>query len=136
LDAFAESVPPQKSTVRQKPKDMFKKAATGKHRRCEQMRKDVRGNALLDIEKARDLAMDALLFILQDDQRTVQFLNMSGMSPADLRAQAREDATLAAVLEYLLGNESLLLIFCAHSRHAPEAVAPALMAFERRGGRT
>ncbi len=100
------------------------------------MRQDDHRNAIPAIENARELALDALLFILHDDQRTAQFLNASGMSPTDLRAHAREDGTLAAVLEYLLGNESLLLIFCSHSRHEPEAVAPALVALERHGGRT
>lgn len=98
------------------------------------MRNNAHGNATLAIERARELAMDALLFILHDDQRVARFLDTSGMSPADLRTHAREDATLAAVLEYLLGNESLLLIFCAHSRHQPESVGPALASIERRGG--
>lgn len=100
------------------------------------MRRDDRGRKLPTVENARELALDALLFIVHDDQRIARFLNASGMAPDDLRTRAREDATLAAVLEHLLGNESLLLIFAAHSRHAPEAIGPALAVLEREGGLT
>ena len=78
------------------------------------------------LESARQLAVDAFLFLAQDDARIAQFLNASGIDPADLRASAGEDRTLAAVLEHLLGHESLLLVFAAHARHRPNDVQPAL----------
>ncbi len=82
------------------------------------------------IESARQLAFDGLLFLVQDEQRIAAFLDTSGMTPADLRAQSREDGTLAAVLSYILSNESLLLVFSAHSGHPPDSVQPALYRIE------
>ncbi|MFN3743686.1 MAG: DUF3572 family protein [Hyphomicrobiaceae bacterium] len=82
---------------------------------------------------ARGLALDGLLFLAGDSLRITKFLNVTGMAAAELRERAREDATLAAVLEYLLADETLLLVFAAHGRHHPAEVAPALARLQREG---
>lgn len=88
---------------------------------------------LLTVEKARQLGMDALLFLAQDETRIANFLEASGIDPGNLRMNAREDGTLSAVIEHLLANESLLLVFCAHGPHRPEDVLPALERLQSEG---
>ena len=97
------------------------------------MRRDNSENHMPSLETARQLAMDAFLFLAQDETHIVHFLNASGISPADLRSSAGEDRTLAAVLEHLLGHESLLLVFAANARRQPSEVEPALARLRRDG---
>jgi hypothetical protein len=97
------------------------------------MRRDSSEAQMPSLELARQLATDALLFLAQDDARIVQFLYASGMDPADLRASAREDRTLAAVLDHLLAHESLLLVFAANYRRQPGDIQPALDRLRRDG---
>ena len=85
------------------------------------------------IDSARQLGLDALLFLAQDETRIATFLQASGIDAGNLRAKAREDSTLAAVLEYLLANESLMLVFCAHGNQRPEDVFPALEKLQAEG---
>ena len=97
------------------------------------MRRDISRDRLPTLESARQLALDAFLFLVQDEAHIVHFLNASGMEPADLRTRAREDRTLAAVLDHLLAHESLLLVFAANARLQPEDVGPALERLRRDG---
>lgn len=100
------------------------------------MRRDNSGFHMPSLETARQLAIDAFLFLAQDETHIVHFINASGIDPADLRTSAREDRTLAAVLEHLLANESLLLVFAANARHQPSEVEPALARLRRDGDMT
>ena len=47
------------------------------------------------------------------------------MSPQDLRASASEPATLSAVLDHLLADETLLMVFAANTGISPDHIAPA-----------
>lgn len=85
------------------------------------------------LETARQLALDALLFLAGDTLRITKFLNVTGMEAATLRERARDDETLVAVLEYLLADETLLLVFAANGNHRPAEVAPALERLQREG---
>jgi hypothetical protein len=97
------------------------------------MRKNNDRERLPTLELARELALDALLFLAGDSLRLTKFLNATGTEAAELRARAREDGTLAAVLEYLLADESLLFVFAANGNHHPADVAPALERLQRDG---
>ncbi len=97
------------------------------------MRKNHDRDRMPPIESARQLALDALLFLLGDSLRITKFLNVTGMEGTELRAHAREDATLVAVLEYLLADESQLLVFAANGGLDPASVAPALERLQRDG---
>ena len=97
------------------------------------MRNKNEDHRLPNIETARQLALDAFLFLVGDPLRITKFLGATGMEAAALRAHAGEDATLVAVLEYLLADESLLLVFAANGGHDPAAIAPALMRLQRDG---
>lgn len=97
------------------------------------MRKNNARDTMPPIDTARQLGLDALLFIASDSLRITKFLNVTGMDATELRTRAREDATLVAVLEYLLADESLLLVFAANGGHRPDDVAPALERLQRDG---
>lgn len=76
-------------------------------------------------ETAATLALTALVFLAGDGPRLGRFLALTGIEPDQLRAAADAPETLLAVLDYLLGDESLLLVFTASIGIAPETVLPA-----------
>lgn len=97
------------------------------------MHMENKGVRLPPLEMARQLALDAFLFLVGDPLRITKFLQATGMEAAALREHAHEDATLVAVLEYLLADESLLLVFAANGGHPPADIAPALERLQRDG---
>ncbi len=90
-----------------------------------------RGPAPATAETASTLALSGLAFLAEDPQRLVRFLGLTGIGPADLRQAADAPETLLAVLDHLLGDESLLLVFAASKGIAPESLAPARAALAR-----
>ncbi len=85
-------------------------------------------------DRAESIGVSALLFLAGDPQRLVHFLTLTGVGPAELREQARAPHMLAAVLEHLLADESLLLVFCASDGVPPADVAPARRALAEMAG--
>jgi adenine/guanine phosphoribosyltransferase-like PRPP-binding protein len=61
---------------------------------------------------AGDLALEALVWTLQDDTRAERMLSLTGLTPDGLRAGIGERATQAAVLSFLEAHEPDL-IACA-----------------------
>lgn len=84
----------------------------------------------LTIEKAGDIAVSALSFLASDEERLIRFFELTGLSPQDVRQQAKEHSFQASILAYLMSDESLLLIFCAHSGLNPAEIAPAHRALD------
>lgn len=76
-------------------------------------------------EEAATLALAGLTFLAEDTARLGRFLALTGIGPEELRAVADAPETLVAVLDHLLGDESLLLVFSAAKGIAPETVEPA-----------
>lgn len=76
-------------------------------------------------EEADALALAGLAFLAEDTPRLGRFLALTGIGPDQLRAVADAPETLVAVLDHLLADESLLLVFTASNGIAPETVAPA-----------
>jgi hypothetical protein len=76
-------------------------------------------------ESAATLALAGLSFLAEDGPRLGRFLAMTGIGPDQLRAVADAPETLVAVLDHLLGDESLLLVFTSSQRIAPDTVYPA-----------
>lgn len=66
--------------------------------------------------------MKALTFLASDAERLTRFLRLTGIEPDDLRANAGDAATLTAVLDHLLSDQSLLLVFAADAATPPERV--------------
>jgi hypothetical protein len=79
----------------------------------------------LNREGAETLALTALGFLAEDASRLGRFLALTGIGPSELRSQAEAPQTLSAVLEHLLQDESLLLVFSASTGVKPESVAEA-----------
>jgi hypothetical protein len=85
-------------------------------------------------DRAESIGVSALLFLAGDMQRLTRFLALTGVGPAELRADARSPHMLAAVLDHLLHDESLLLVFCASDAVSPEEIAPARRALAAMAG--
>ena len=79
----------------------------------------------MSLEKAEAVAIAGLSFLAEDTGRLGRFLALTGVGPAELKAEAGTPHMLAAVLEHLLGNESDLLSFTANAGIDPESVTPA-----------
>lgn len=76
-------------------------------------------------DEAAALALKGLAFLASDPNRLVRFLQLTGMEADNLREQAGEEATLVAVLDHLLSDQSLLLVFAAGVPTPPERVEQA-----------
>ncbi|MFA5901124.1 MAG: DUF3572 domain-containing protein [Hyphomicrobium sp.] len=85
-------------------------------------------------DRAESIGVSALLFLAGDTQRLASFLTTTGLEPAELRLESRSPHMLAAVLDYLLQDESSLLVFCASDGIPPEEVAPARRALAQMAG--
>jgi hypothetical protein len=69
--------------------------------------------------RARELALDALLYIAKDQELMSRFLGETGFEAADLRRQAEDPGFAGIMLDYLCSDESLLLAFAADKGIAP-----------------
>jgi Protein of unknown function (DUF3572) len=58
------------------------------------------------------IALQALGFLASETDRLERFLALTGTDVATLRARAGEPDLLAGVLDHVLGDESLLHLFC------------------------
>ena len=90
--------------------------------------------ARLDHDQAEAIALRALAFLAEDPARLGRFLSLTGMEPQELRSGAGRGETLAAVLDYVLGDESLLLEFTANHAIEPTQIAPAQALLARGSG--
>jgi hypothetical protein len=90
--------------------------------------------ALMTVNIAEAMGLDALTFLAEDDARIGRFLSLTGTGPAELRQAAGEPSMLAAVLDYVLQDESLLLVFTNTKGYAPEDVWPAQAFLTRMAG--
>ena len=61
---------------------------------------------------AEALAVQALAHVASDEDMLGRFLALTGIGPEDLRERAAAPELLAAVLDFLLADEPLLLRFC------------------------
>lgn len=71
------------------------------------------------------LALQALAFILADDDRRSRFLGLTGLDPDAVRQLPGDLAGLGGVLDHLLGWEPLLLEFSAEIAVPPAEIAAA-----------
>jgi len=74
---------------------------------------------------APELALRALAFLAQDEDRVSRFLTLTGLDAGDLRALLHNREFHLAVLDHLAGDEALLLDFAAAESLPPEAVGRA-----------
>jgi hypothetical protein len=76
-------------------------------------------------EAAEKLAIQALTYIAGDGERLGAFLAATGIGPDRIRVAAREPGFLAGVLDYVAGDEKLLIDFAAEAEIEPKHVAAA-----------
>jgi len=62
-------------------------------------------------EAAEMLAVQALTFIAEDQERMSGFLAATGLEPGQIRSAAQQEGFFAGVLEHMLADESLLVAF-------------------------
>ena len=84
-----------------------------------------RGNKYIAVDEAEAIAITGLGFLGQDSGRFENFLAATGVNPGDLRALAGTSPFLVSVLDFLLQDESLLLIFTSENSLDPEMIKPA-----------
>ena len=75
---------------------------------------------LPSMEHAAAVALRAVGFLARDEDRLKHFFSMTGMDLAALRDGAGEAPVQVAVLDYLLADESLLLIFTSEEGLPPD----------------
>lgn len=85
----------------------------------------------LSRDDAETLALQALGFLAEDPRRLTRFLALTGMEPDGLMAAAETTPMQSATLDYLLSDESLLLVFAANAGVAPETIAVARALLDR-----
>ncbi|WP_293864953.1 DUF3572 domain-containing protein [uncultured Alsobacter sp.] len=74
---------------------------------------------------AEAIAIDALAFLASDVERLGRFLALTGLSPETIREVAQTRGFMAAVLDHLASDESLLLAFAANQGLDPANVLRA-----------
>jgi hypothetical protein len=79
----------------------------------------------LSPDQAEALALQALTFLLSDEDLLPVFMGSSGASADDLRAGASDPAFLGSVLDFLLMDDAWIMRFCDGQRLPYEAVMQA-----------
>ncbi|WP_421695182.1 DUF3572 domain-containing protein [Aestuariivirga sp.] len=74
-------------------------------------------------EEAEVLALNALGFLAAEPDRLQRFMDLAGLDIQAIRASAAEPAFLGAVIDHLLADESLLLIFAEEQQMRPDRIA-------------
>jgi hypothetical protein len=84
----------------------------------------------LPLETAEEIAARALAFLAAEPARLSRFLALTGIEPGHVREEIGSPALLSAVLDHLVHDEPLLLVFAASTSLAPDAVGQALASLE------
>jgi hypothetical protein len=71
-------------------------------------------------ENAEILALEALGWLAGEETGIARFMDQAGIDAASLRDAAGSPGMALAVLDFLLGNEDLLLQFCESAGIAPK----------------
>ena len=77
------------------------------------------------------VALQALAVTLSDERRAMRLLDLSGLTPDDLRHRAGDPALLAAVLRFLEAHEPDLMAVASEIGCKPEALVAARERLER-----
>jgi hypothetical protein len=85
---------------------------------------------LISRKDGEDLAVLALQFLAGEPDRLSRFLDLCGLGPHNLRASAADPGFLSAVLDYLAGDEPLLIGFAAERGIPPERIVAARRAMD------
>ncbi len=86
---------------------------------------------MLNVETAEVVALQAFEFIASSDEQLDRFMSVSGFDAGSLGHLVQTRHGLAGLLDYLCGDESLLLAFCETAGIAPHTPVQALVALQR-----
>ena len=78
-------------------------------------------------EQADNIAVDALLFLTQDENELFAFMNESGLLLADLRQRIHDRNVMGGLLDYILADTKRLENFSQAYQHQPEIIVRARM---------
>ena len=78
-----------------------------------------------DASSANEIAVLALVFLAEDNDRLGHFLALSGLDPRTIREAARDPGFLVGVLDHLMGDEKLLVAFAAGNDLRPQQITDA-----------
>lgn len=73
-------------------------------------------------DSAQVLALQALAWLVADDEMLPAFLNATGASMSDLRARAKDVDFQGAILDFLMMDDQWVIAFC--DQHALPYTAP------------
>ncbi len=73
-------------------------------------------------KQAQLIVLNSFSHLTLDSSKIGKFLRETGISPAELHANAGEASLLGAVLDYLLQVDAALLAFCEAAGHTSEDV--------------
>jgi hypothetical protein len=76
-------------------------------------------------DEARVIALKALTFLVADPNRLSRFMALTGTAPETIRASASMPGFLSGVLEYLCGDQSLLLGLAGLEEIDPDRIEAA-----------
>jgi len=79
-------------------------------------------------EQAETIALQALAFLVKDEDLLQQLLASSGLTLDDLRASYRNEDVLGGILDALLKEDGPLLAFCKESSLSPATLLEARQA--------
>jgi Protein of unknown function (DUF3572) len=79
----------------------------------------------VDSTQAETLALKALAFLAHSQEEIDRFVTLSGVAPADLRNRADEPEILAAVLDFLLTDDTRVTGFCEEAGIDPRELHAA-----------
>lgn len=71
-------------------------------------------------ESAQTVALQAVAFLIADEEACSGLLRMTGIDPPTLRNGLGNNHVLSGVLGFLLANEKRLLTFCEEMGFEPE----------------
>ncbi|MCF6303951.1 MAG: DUF3572 domain-containing protein [Rhodobacteraceae bacterium] len=76
-------------------------------------------------EQAEGLAVKALVWLANNQDRLEQFLNASGALADNLRQRAQDPEFLGFVLDFMLLDDQTILAFCDENHLPPENIQTA-----------
>ena len=76
----------------------------------------------LALESAEVVALEALGWLISNEDLLPVFLGSSGVGEDDIRARAQEPEFLASVLDFLLMDDAWVIGFTEAAGHAPDMI--------------
>ena len=80
---------------------------------------------ILSRDEAETMAIDVLTFLAADETRLRRFIGVTGLEPSSIRSEASSTDFLIGVLDFLMNDESMLLVFAAHKNIDPGHISAA-----------